>query len=100
MQLSHFNNCKKCNMVFKPSVHNKFYCRICAVKNDADFDIIRDLIRRKGHLNALEISSMTELPIETVMMFVEELRLINSDVLTPLTLEGYKSTFHTTRTRK
>ena len=75
MSLSDFKNCKGCQVVFKPTEYCRSYCRPCSLKNEVEFSKIKDLIHEHGELNALEISAISDIPIDTVLDFVDDYRL-------------------------
>ena len=62
-------------MVFDPIDSSQVYCKRCSIAADEEFQKIRDLIEKHGEMSPMDIKSFTNLPMDTIMSFVNDHRL-------------------------
>ncbi|NLV92561.1 MAG: MerR family transcriptional regulator [Firmicutes bacterium] len=69
-------NCNRCGVVF--SSRGSRICPRCLQREQEEFEIVRDYIRKNPGATVAETSIATEVPVEQINQFVREGRLILS----------------------
>ncbi len=68
-------NCPRCGKIFNRV--RRDICPACAQKEDSDYETVRDYIYENPKVDVQTVSEETGIPVETIMKFLREDRLVN-----------------------
>lgn len=66
-------NCPQCGKLFNKALRD--VCPDCVKKEEEQFFVVRDYLRKNRNARPYEVSDATEVPVQTIYKFVREGRL-------------------------
>lgn len=68
---SRLMRCRRCSQMFEPVGLDTPVCPICQSMRDEQFIVVRELVREYPGITALEVHEATEVPMETILRFID-----------------------------
>ena len=70
-------SCKRCNILFRYSDVGPQLCPVCMKKDEADFEIVRQFLTEHPLSSGQEVHKATGIPIETIIRWLKDERLVS-----------------------
>ena len=72
--------CKRCDILFQYPETGPILCPNCTRKDEAEFDVVRDYLSEHPLSSGQEVHDATGIPIESIIRWLKEGRLISLEI--------------------